>query len=247
MRIIGGHDYYDGAGFGVDETCTLLRSKSPLHDLESIKEHPFKLRAPMDVYASKSSRSGHNIRPFLVILAGEIHPGLEVTTHSHQVRRPDGKLTLKGEFKEHLYGSENALAAFDQISSQPGFRLSYAWSDRQTKKIRQKILDHMARTITPEETTWILDNKVAILTTDWEGSVYSGHTEVKINHANLKDLEFYKCVDPATAHMRLANFISGVLPTNRETIEISDKDRIRKAGFDTVTSFRKGPTGKKSA
>jgi hypothetical protein len=48
-------------------------------------------------------------------------------------------------------------------------------------------------------------------------------------------------VDPATAHMRIANWVGGVLPSAPETVEISDTSRIRKAGFDLRTSFRKPP------
>jgi hypothetical protein len=61
------------------------------------------------------------------------------------------------------------------------------------------------------------------------------------NTDNLKDYEAYRALDPATAHMRIANWVGGVLPSAPETVAISNASRIRKAGFDLRTSFRKPP------
>lgn len=65
--------------------------------------------------------------------------------------------------------------------------------------------------------------------------------EVIINPC-LKDLGFYKAVDPYTACQEIQMFISGVLGNNgKDIIDISDTSKIAKHGFDKM-SFRKKKT-----
>jgi len=55
----------------------------------------------------------------------------------------------------------------------------------------------------------------------------------------LKDVEFFKAVNPFKAFQELSMFIGGVMGGKSPiTIEVSDKDRIAKHGFDKF-SFRK--------
>jgi hypothetical protein len=55
----------------------------------------------------------------------------------------------------------------------------------------------------------------------------------------LKNMEFYKIVDPFTAFQELSMFIGGVMGGKSPSmIEVADKDRIAKHGFDKF-SFRK--------
>ena len=62
----------------------------------------------------------------------------------------------------------------------------------------------------------------------------------------LKKYEFYKVFDSFTAFQEIQMFISGVLEINKkETVEISDKDKIEQHGYDKKWSFRKEPTKKK--
>lgn len=58
----------------------------------------------------------------------------------------------------------------------------------------------------------------------------------------LSEIEFYKAVSPYTAFQELSMFIGGVMGGKSPAmIEVSDKDRIAKHGFDKY-SFRKEPT-----
>lgn len=55
----------------------------------------------------------------------------------------------------------------------------------------------------------------------------------------LKDIEFFRCLDPYTTFQELSMFISGVMGGKvPKTIEISNNDKIAKHGFDEW-SFRK--------
>lgn len=56
---------------------------------------------------------------------------------------------------------------------------------------------------------------------------------------NLKSCKFFKVVDPYKAYQDLDMFISGVMGgTCPPMIQISDKIKIEKHGFDSTTSFR---------
>ena len=63
---------------------------------------------------------------------------------------------------------------------------------------------------------------------------------------NLKDLQFQKHKDAYSTFQDLQSYISGILGiTTPETIELSDRFKILKAGFDPKISFRKGKQPKK--
>ena len=62
---------------------------------------------------------------------------------------------------------------------------------------------------------------------------------VPINSDRLKDYEFYQRVDAWSAMQEISMWVSGVLPSSaRPMVQIADKDKIAKHGFDKW-SFRK--------
>lgn len=57
---------------------------------------------------------------------------------------------------------------------------------------------------------------------------------------NLSNYQFYKTIDTVTAFQQIQSYLSGVLGTKEnEIIEVTNKSKILKAGFDLKTSFRK--------
>lgn len=59
---------------------------------------------------------------------------------------------------------------------------------------------------------------------------------------NLKDIQFYKVIDPITAFQQIYMFISGVIGVPaKSTVEISDKVMAASKGHDGPYSFRKPP------
>lgn len=230
---------------GVDQTIVLLRNKAKeIFDVDEIEEHPFKCMKTLEIGGSRKLGQSTYIgefQPFLVALAGEVYPGLALIQHS-TVKIRNGKSVHIPAKTTITYDNEEAQRILDATAKSLEM---FSWdANSKNRKLRkERLRQHMASTVTTEQTNWLIDHQAPILTTHWNRS-RSGKTVVRINHALLKDIEFFKCLDPATTHMRLADFISGVLPSNRETLEISDKDKIRKAGFDTITSFRKPPQKK---
>jgi hypothetical protein len=62
----------------------------------------------------------------------------------------------------------------------------------------------------------------------------------------LSDLKFYQYKDTYSTFQDIQSYISGVLGIDATpTIELSDKSKIIKAGFDPKTSFRKGKQPRK--
>lgn len=59
---------------------------------------------------------------------------------------------------------------------------------------------------------------------------------------SLKDLEFARVKDPFTAYQDIFQYVAGVLnrPENK-MVEISDKDKVHKHGFDKWSFRQKGP------
>jgi hypothetical protein len=66
----------------------------------------------------------------------------------------------------------------------------------------------------------------------------------KIN-ACLKDLEFFRVVDPYTAFQEIQMFFGKLRSPERPIPEISNSDMIEAKGFDLKSSFRKEPGKKK--
>lgn len=232
MRLIGGHDYYDGAGLGVDTGVVFVRDPARrLADLPVVTDHPFR------VPDHASYGDGPDLTllvPTLVLIGGDRVPGLEE-------RRTRSWRTSSRFIYDPGEAQEAVLAARDRHRS----RLR-RWRTRSFPDELRALFEAETR---PEETAWLIDHHVTVLTT-WRPGGWDRLNKgvpAQLNHACLKELELFKKLDPATAHMRVSSFVSGVLPFQRETVELSDKDRIRKAGFDPKGSFRRAPGQKKRA
>ena len=75
MRLIGGHDYYDGAGMGVDTSVVFVRDPARhLADLPLRTDHPFRV-PERSVYGDGAERT--ELIPTLILIGGERVPGLE--------------------------------------------------------------------------------------------------------------------------------------------------------------------------
>lgn len=65
---------------------------------------------------------------------------------------------------------------------------------------------------------------------------------VVVRNPCLKDLNLQRVLDPYTAFQDISQFISGVVPgQHMPMVQLSDKDQIRKKGFDPKYGFRTRP------
>lgn len=222
MRIIGGHDYYDGAGMGVDTETVLCRSENP-------KPVPFtEFAFPKDrtlwsdpdaavrrrTWAHLLAVVGSETVPLLLV--EEIHVHEHFHAHARLITDPDeaaaeirklGEINVRGRIISSFFDRNAAAETLDFMRTPPDRLMGWA-------------IDHRAA--------------VAVIRNDPDRR---DRVLAEINGAGLGKLGFMRVMDPATAHMRIAAFLSGVLPHHRETVTITDEDRARKAGFDQV-SFR---------
>jgi hypothetical protein len=227
MKIIGGRDYYDGAGFGVDEAIIFVRKEFETRD------HPFDLKPRVRYHHNKSNFYYH-----FVIVAGKIYPAMS------EVRAKKDNFQFDGFYTVWHYDVDIALSCLKNAFRKDDRKhIRRARMERFSEDVRQ----HFSQKVDHKHLTdWIIENRVVTGLVSYERrDDISGDTVLRANISTLSDLEFFRVLDPATIHMEISNFIGGVLPHSTETIELKDIDRIRKAGFDTKSSFRQDPGIKK--
>lgn len=235
MRILGGKDYYDGAGMGVDREVVFLRKLKV--DPEVFPE--FRLpRTGSRVFWDGRSAMIEDLTPYLVLLAGEAWPFF---VHSLRARYA-WEQGSPAEVRQIVTDLPKAKALMEEISGRAWLGDWHRATDAFGRPLPPR-LSLEAFLGLPREALMGFAIERRIITAivrpvkENERLKERPETVIEANGCGLGDLGFMRVVDPATAHMRIANFISGVLPQSRETVEITDKDRIRKAGFDQA-SFR---------
>jgi len=210
MRIIGGRDYYDKAGYQIDPSIVFVRKSADV-PLESTPLY----------YAFNYS----GIHRFEVVVAGEAYAGLCITRDGFPPKPP-----------RIIYSSILAEQALKDYPDHIRTRFSdLSISDTRRKAIKE----------------WALQNKVvtaisgcsaATPTPEYPRSYelfnWYRKATVLLNSDALKDIDFYRVLDPAQTHTAIQNWVGGVLPFNLPTVTISNDDKIKKAGFDKRISFR---------
>jgi hypothetical protein len=225
MKIIGGHDYYDGAGYGVDETLVFLRKE------QDILETPFYLpEATTHRISARRKLSFH-----YVLVAGKAFPAIQ---EYREAQNWGEDSTTVWHYDEDA--AQAALVDFQNSQDWP------KWGVGIFRRLPDEITRHFRETKNPEWTKWMIENNVVTgLVSRDPNSARKAPASATVNIATLKDLQLFRVLDPATIHMEISNYLGGVLPSNPDTVEISDLDKVRKAGFDTKISFRQDPGVKK--
>lgn len=233
MRIIGGRDYYDGAGYGVD--TEIIFQRKHVEDLSAPdiqfasrayhgKQEYFPAIPPgMNQIGCSGYEGSAMLEYFNIIVAGKVYPGIKIT-------KSVGKYNdwNDGDF---VYDYEKAWAIAENL----GFK-DILWNTP-----KAKMYDHFRRELTKDEVDWLGKNKIvtaAIMRPDRFGD----DTIVWTNGDFLKLFKFYRVLDTWTTHMEIANYVGGVLPgAANPMVEISDKSKIVKHGHDPIRSFRNMP------
>jgi hypothetical protein len=250
MKIIKGRDYYDNAGCGVDTDIMFVR------DCRSLDVNSF---GPM--YGAKEDikpigrKSGitYRVSEFLVTVGRLVIPGLIVSTRKYipksdmldsEIDPNDEACNINFDKAEIIFDKDIALARLLEIKKKCRY-FNVAFDTR-------SVIDRIFRVNHEKINKWaIIEQAVTSVTInrafyeDCDKSYYNNDSITFINGDFLKDYKIYQVIDPATAHMEIANWIGGVLPSKMEDDNLSDKTKIQKAGFDLVSSFRKSP-GKKN-
>lgn len=163
------------------------------------------------------------------------HPGGGTPTADHDV------VWVYDREEAMAYLDETIAAEADDVFSRPD-------------SFRTKIDFHFANR-NPRWAQWLIERRIVVGFLQGEATNSGSWDDVRdfdtqrhhlvLNSDLLRRVDFYKVKDAFTAFQDIQSFVGGVLPANAaETVALSDHSKIQKAGFDTVTSFRKAP-GKK--
>jgi hypothetical protein len=251
MRIIGGHDFYDGAqalgqdlervfvrkpfdkveGLRIDE-CGLVPVKaSRLHIVSNHARHRYLSADCVD------NRKGRfDFRPLVVWFAGVRHAGVMV---SGRHRGEDSYINWcawsAAELKDFLLSVESELAdAFWSREEISASTVDQWFSDAGTEADRE----------------WLVSEGVSIAISDGMGAehgrkAWDDTRRWKIDTDGLKDLGFARVLPPWEAFQRLEMWVGGILtrPGNAMVEIESDLVRRDKHGFDGM-SFKKPKSAK---
>lgn len=228
MKIVGGHDYWDSAAaYGVDKSVTLVRNSNFEKSDFSTNEFFF---PSIRVAATEKRDKRLNIGAIMCV--GAVFPFVyeEIWngTHWQNVIMYDVSDIIEKypDMDNHSVWWGSHKEDYLWFCSQPAFK---------EKAVIDFLCKHNAAfaLIMPEEYShggW-----------NWRQTNEPIHkkSNVWINPSNLKAWDFFKIKDSFTMFMEVDQWVSGVLPQNKETVVLSDKSKIVKAGFDLKMSFRK--------
>jgi len=251
------HDYYDGAHDGyIDKTIVYNRQtleykgKIPKEiifpDLDGhtyFRSNCSKItltnewdkHKPKGIYAEEAQL-------FIVGFAGKLYVGLcHLIIFTEQ---------FKEKYKKYYYDLPNMLKILklDDENIAPDKR------KRLYKQRKQNFIEFYNKINGQEKISeFFITNRTPVF---YYGYYYNGKYSTEYNvyrersndltdltivlNPNLKEIELFKLLDPATTFRGIATYISNILTnTEKEAPVLSDKLKILSKGFDYVTSFRK--------
>jgi hypothetical protein len=235
MRIIRGRDYYDNAlAHGRDDSVVFVRERERFiadKDFGPRRVHyPEATLAYADtgvtarkryrdrLYASRAGRfTVHGIDfsfdLIAVVFCGKVYNGV--------------RIWIDGRDPMYHWKQET----FDEWLAQMGLRVVRSYWEHATA------FDLFACYDAPKELMgWLIEQRIVVGIRWYQrttGIIWS------VNSDQLKDVQFFKVLDAYTAFQEISMWVGGVLPSSgNQMVVISDKVRIEKHGFDSVTSFR---------
>jgi len=222
MRVIGGNDYWDSAAaYGVDRTITLVRNTNK--DAYNFETNNFFF--PHISYKSKENKD-RKLNIGVIFVAGKAYP-FSYDESNTMMYSLEEVVAAHPNIKKKWFSGYSDYSDYEYFETQPAFT---------EKKVTDFLMQHNA------SIALIFPIKSSYGGWRWRESGDGPKHEkskVWINPSFLKDYQFYKIKDSFTMFMEVSNWVGGVLPTSQPTVELTDKSKIVKAGFDLKTSFRK--------
>ncbi len=268
MRIIGGKDYYDSANYGIDEEIMFIRDGKVPENI-GFDDFPFEPRNWERGAFKPSEKDTPCLSLDYVLFAGNVYPVMRVIYPYEEKRNAAGhmwrqimppphvdlfdkKQTWDDLKVEYIYDVASAEEMFKRAEGKVEFRSLFS------RRFDMSIFDHFA-TKNPKWTQWLIERGIVTgyihsktMSHDIEPpahqksslkKIFREMVSVRVNEDILEAVQFTRVKDAFTAKQEIAQYIGGVLPANqRPTVELTDLDRVQKAGFDKKTSFRKAPT-----
>jgi hypothetical protein len=249
MRIFSKyHDYYDTAlGYGIDPSIIYERKDEDITDLYS--KQPFLYDKLSKIYSKvfdfNASRIDNEelqvLSKNLIIFCGKIYSCIEVVYKIKNTNKTIEKsIESTTEFVYTYEAFNKIITNYTKINLEKNLSdyFSYNMSNMSADK-RFKLLFEKQGIESKDATDlhFKLDSPLIVMirnTSSKNGKIFTIH-----KNSCLKNIEFYKIVSPFEAFQELSMFIGGIMGGKSPImIEIADKDRIAKHGFDKF-SFRK--------
>lgn len=241
MRIIGGHDYYDGGlVYGFDPNIVFIRHKEDFRPNNYLPAP--KTRRKIEIFYTDETlnRKRHyffhpsvNIDLFLVVVyvAGVRYPGIKVVVTSKEIpyEQESSYFWSRKSLESYLNGF-GATTKKEKISK-------YYWRSYYANK---HLEEHFEEFETKNQFQQCVNDRIVIATFE---STPKENTEWRVNGDNLKNFQFYKVLDTYKCYQEISMFVGGVLPEENKMVEINPANKISKHGFDKW-SFRKMPEKK---
>ena len=233
------HDYYDSAmSYGIDKTLRFIRQ---LEETDKLLEMPESLTEMLkglsDVYDFWNKNThDFSARPFIVVLCGKIHLGY----HCSNLKDSEYKNRYCFPIVPDIYvydllSLEKVIERYNKDLFKTFYEKSkYSYLSRTSFKhdgLEKKFKEFK-------------DKKIGIgIHLDEEAPIlyigYKNRDFVYIKNLVLRKLQFYKKMNAFQVFQDISVFIGGVVSkTFPPTVELGEKDRIEKSGFDKW-SFRK--------
>lgn len=254
MRIISKfHDYYDSAqSLGQDFECPYVREEKVLPASEALTDAQRESLPKIQMNTSRYQSGAFQRHDVIVGFCGKLYP-LTITEHQIGKNRETGSPILKNTFhysKQEVDYLEE-LILFPKGRPTENNKKKSRWLSHRKKK--QEIVRTIWNSPCNQLLSIFTDHKVPVFTLshyDVNNHVYgktvalpyqSGELHLILN-ARLEMLQFFRVKPVFDAYQEIYQYISGVLGVNApKMVVLSEKDKIKKAGFDKM-SFRKPPT-----
>lgn len=242
-------DYYDSAlGLGIDKTIRYHRETTdmavgPELTLVGVdKERPYPYHSEgYYSYWDRERCPKYDATPIFVGMAGKVYPGYRLEYEEPRKHPWD----YPNKVTQFVYDLDSLKDVITKIG------------DDYLPRFIEKKQNPKAKSL-----LWCEENVVKFFAEDYtkvHGHFFTEHKapifvlvcpERQRDHlylnSCLKDVQFFKAVDPFTAFQEISMYISGVLGVDApDTVTISDVEKARKHGYDK-TSFRTATPGKKA-
>lgn len=238
MRIISKfHDYYDTAmGLGQDRNLVFSRIKKQLPKEAANFSTAGTIRKLHSM--DKKKKKSIHCDPITILFCGKEYHGIKVQVGDYLLR---SFIFFPAPDVHYFYDADalrDFLQTFDiDITVKP--RHYQRYQRVSPRSYYDQCVEWFSPTVSRSENAMISGGYSILLQDDTVRPSDPKIESTWISNPILREIEFYKIVDPFTAFQELSMWIGGVLPTpGRDMVNIEDKYRIAQHGFDKW-SFRK--------
>ena len=247
-------DYYDSAlGYGIDEACHYVRKTEKFEPKSAGVAHPLDPLMEKEFYTNLIYRAprlegwSNNDRDFsayIFMFCGKIYVGLKVKT---KIKDINSEYVWAWSYDDvakiiEEHGTKREKRLWNSKKHDKEDRWRY-FRYKFTNKRHMEELFSFNGIERNDAIDFHHDTGIPVMLIITEDK---GKGARLIYNPVLADHEFYKVLDAYQAFQEISMFISGVLGGNSpKMVEISNKDKIHKHGFDKF-SFRKEKENGKS-